>query len=43
MTKWKKRQKLMQGLHPNHMHIIRRWRKHVQSLKSPQRRIRDMI
>ena len=23
----------MQGLHPNHMHIFRPWRKHVQSFK----------
>ena len=36
MTKfvnWKKWQKFTQGLHPNHMHIFRRWRKHVQSFK----------
>ena len=32
-TKWKKWQKLMQGLYPNHMHIFRPWRKHVQSFK----------
>ena len=31
--KWKKWQKLMQGLHPNHMHIFRPWRRHVQSFK----------
>ena len=24
----------MQGLYPNHMHIFRPWRKHVQSLKT---------
>ena len=33
MTKWKKWQKLMQGLYPNHMHIFRPWRKHVQNFK----------
>ena len=33
MTKWKKRQKLIQGLYPNHMQISRPWRKHVQSFK----------
>ena len=33
MTKWKKWQKLIQGLYPNHMHISRPWRKHVQSFK----------
>ena len=32
-VKWKKWQKLMQGLYPNHMHISRPWRKHVQSFK----------
>ena len=32
-TKWKMWQKLQQGLYPNHMHIFRPWRKHVQSLK----------
>ena len=32
-TKWKKWQKLIQGLYPNHMHISRPWRKHVQSFK----------
>ena len=31
--KWKKWQKLSQRLHPNHMHIFRPWRKHVQSFK----------
>ena len=31
--KWKKWQKLIQGLHPNHMHLFRPWRKHVQSFK----------
>ena len=31
--KWKKWQKLRQGLYPNHMHIFRPWRKHVQSFK----------
>ena len=30
-TKWKKWQKLIQGLYPNHMHISRPWKKHVQS------------
>ena len=25
--------KIDEGLHPNHMHIFRPWRKHVQSLK----------
>ena len=24
----------MQGLYPNHMHIFRPWRKHVQSFKT---------
>ena len=36
MTKfaeWKKWQKLILGLYPNHMHIFRPWRKHVQSFK----------
>ena len=33
MTNWKKWQKLIQGLYPNHMHISRPWRKHVQSFK----------
>ena len=32
-TKWKKWQKLIQGLYPNHMQISRPWRKHVQKLK----------
>ena len=32
-TKWKKGQKSKQGLYPNHMHIFRPWRKHVQSFK----------
>ena len=32
-AKWKKWQKLMQGLYPNHMHIFRPWRNHVQGLK----------
>ena len=32
-TKWKKRQKLIQGLYPNHMHNSRPWGKHVQSFK----------
>ena len=32
-TKWKKLQKLIQGLYPNHMHISRPWGKHVQSFK----------
>ena len=32
-AKWKKLEKLMQGLYPNHMHIFRPWRKHVQSFK----------
>ena len=32
-TKWKKGQTLIQGLYPNHMHISRPWRKHVQSFK----------
>ena len=32
-TKFKKWQKLRQGLYPNHMHIFRPWRKHVQSFK----------
>ena len=32
-AKWKKGQKLIQGLYPNHMHISRSWRKHVQSFK----------
>ena len=32
-TKRKKWQKLIQGLYPNHMHISRPWRKHVQSFK----------
>ena len=32
-TKWKKWQKLIQGLYPNHMHISRPWWKHVQSFK----------
>ena len=30
-TKWKKWQKLIQGLYPNHMHISIPWQKHVQS------------
>ena len=30
-TKWKKWQKLIQELYPNHMHISRPWGKHVQS------------
>ena len=30
-TKWKKWQKLIQGLYPNHVHISRPWQKHVQS------------
>ena len=30
-TKWKKLQKLTQGLYLNHMHISRPWRKYVQS------------
>ena len=29
-TKWKKWQKLIQGLYPNHVHISRPWQKHVQ-------------
>ena len=33
IAKWKKWQKLMQGLYPNHIHIFRPWRKHVQSFK----------
>ena len=36
MTKVRKVEKvikLMQGLQPNHMHIFRPWRKHVQSFK----------
>ena len=32
-AKWKKGQKLIQGLYPNHMHISRSWLKHVQSFK----------
>ena len=32
-TKFKKQQKLMLGLYPNHVHIFRPWRKHVQSFK----------
>ena len=32
-AKWKKWQKFSQGLHPNHMHIFRPWRKHMQSFK----------
>ena len=32
-AKWKKWQKLVQGLYPNHMHIFRPWRKHVQNFK----------
>ena len=31
--KWKKWQKLMQGLYRNHIYIFRPWRKRVQSLK----------
>ena len=30
-TKWKKWQKLIQGLYPNHVHISRPWQKHVLS------------
>ena len=33
MTKWKKCQKLMQRLYPNHMHIVKPWRKHMKILK----------
>ena len=33
MTKWKKWQKSIQGLHPNHMHISRPWKIYVQSFK----------
>ena len=32
-AKWKRWQKLMQGLYPNHMHIFILWRKHLQSFK----------
>ena len=32
-AKWKKYEKLMQGLYPNHMYTFRPWRKHVQSFK----------
>ena len=32
-AKWKKWQKLIQGLYPTHMHIFRPWKKHVQSFK----------
>ena len=32
-TKWKKWYKLIPGLYPNHMHILRPWRKYVQSFK----------
>ena len=32
-AKWKKWQKLKQGLYLNHMHIFRPWRKHEQSFK----------
>ena len=31
--KWKNWQQIMQWLYPNHMHIFRPWRKHVQSFK----------
>ena len=31
--KMEKGQKLIQELYPNHMHISRPWRKHVQSFK----------
>ena len=31
--KFTKCQKLIQGVYPNHMHIFRPWKKHVQSLK----------
>ena len=31
-TNWKKWQKLIKGLYPNHMHISRPWQKHVQSV-----------
>ena len=33
-AKWKKWQKLIQGLYPNHMLISRPWQKHVQSFKN---------
>ena len=32
-TKWKKLQKLIQGLYLNHMHISRPWQKNSQSFK----------
>ena len=32
-TKWKWGQKYIQELYPNHMHIFRPWRKHMQSFK----------
>ena len=32
-AKWKKWQKLKQGLYPNQMHMFRPWRKYVQSFK----------
>ena len=32
-AKWKKGQKLIQGLYPNHMQISRPWQKHVESFK----------
>ena len=33
VRKWKKLQKFIQGLYPNHMHISRPWGKRVQSFK----------
>ena len=40
-TKWKKRPKLKQGSYPNHMHIFRPWRKHVQSFKKLYEELRS--
>ena len=42
-TKWKKWQKLMQGLYPNHMHIFRPWKKHGQSFKKIGKKLYEQL
>ena len=42
-TKWKKWQKYIQGFYPNHMHIFRPWRKHMQSSKKIDKKLYEEL
>ena len=33
----------MQGLYPNHMHILRPWKKHVQSFKKINKKLYEEL